>query len=69
MVTKLDRDFVLEGLHGVQTAESVINALANEVERLEAGMIEALRIIKQAKAQFAPTTTNSDADMFLSQWG
>lgn len=36
-----------------------------EIEWLMSEYREAIRIIKQGKAQFAPDTTNSDADMFL----
>jgi hypothetical protein len=36
-----------------------------EIEWLIGEYREAIRIIKQGKVQFAPDTTNSDADMFL----
>ena len=39
------------------------------IAELETGIHEAVRIIAQGKAQFAPHTTNSDADVFLSRYG
>jgi len=38
-----------------------------EVARLRGKLVEAYRIIKQAKQQFAPNTTNSDADCWLKR--
>jgi hypothetical protein len=42
-----------------------LDAKDAEIEWLIGEYREAIRIIKQGKAQFAPDTTNSDADMFL----
>lgn len=43
------------------------NDQAEHLNYLIAMLDEAVRIIRQAKVKFAPTTTNSDADYFLSQ--
>lgn len=67
MTTKLDRTFVEEIKKAQLTSAEGFNALVLEVERLEAIVVEAVRIIKQGKAQFAPHTTNSEADAFLAQ--
>lgn len=68
-MTKLDQQFVsqIRVEHG-HTLEA-FDAMVREVERLEAIVAEAVRIIRQGKAQFAPHTTNSDADAFLARNG
>ena len=45
----------------------VTNAKTKRELELEAELEEAIRIIRQGKAQFAPNTTNSDVDCFLKK--
>jgi hypothetical protein len=44
-----------------------IERLTKELAVAKAGLNEAIDLIKAAKAQFAPTTTNSIADDFLKR--
>ena len=68
MVTELDLTFVEFGVEATDRAAAIIKALGREVVRLESGMKEAVRIIKEGKSRFRPDTTNSDVDVFLREW-
>ena len=65
-MTKLDQEYV-KSIRETKSFEGGFETLVNEVVRLEAIVTEAVRIIRQGKAQFAPHTTNSDADQFLAE--
>lgn len=56
-----------EGNRIIEARNATIQSLWNEVNRLRTEYAEAVRIIKQGKAQFAPHTTNSDVDVFLAR--
>lgn len=65
-MTRLDRAWVQRIKNDVSED---IEALALEVERLEGIVAKAYRIIKEGKARFAPSTTNSEVDDFLAEHG
>jgi len=48
-------------------ADLVLQEVADRLEKAEADLAEAIDLLKAAKAQFAPTTTNSIADDFLKR--